>query len=99
MGGGGSGGGSGSTVTLTADSTIDFWTELKEELAMMLTEKGKASLAINSTAGILQVTDRPSALARVGAYLDNLRETVNRQVELATDIYNGRTQQQLPVRH
>jgi len=84
---GGGGAGGGSSVNLTADSTVDFWTELKTELGMILTEKGKTTLAMNATAGILQITDRPSALNRIGYYLDTLRETVNRQVEIAADIY------------
>jgi MSHA type pilus biogenesis protein MshL len=82
------GGSGGSSVSLTADNPVDFWKELREELGMILTEKGKASLAINLTASLIQVTDRPSALKRVESYLLGLRDTVQRQVELHADIYD-----------
>ena len=91
MGGGGmggGGGGGGSSVSLKADNPVDFWKELKEELGTILTEKGKNSLAINMTASLIQVTDRPSALKRVEAYLKGLRDTVKRQVEIEARIYD-----------
>jgi MSHA type pilus biogenesis protein MshL len=86
--GGGGGGGGGSSVSLKADNPVDFWKELKEELGTILTEKGKNSLAINMTASLIQVTDRPSALKRVEAYLKGLRDTVKRQVEIEARIYD-----------
>ncbi|HNU53236.1 MAG TPA: hypothetical protein PKJ98_20280, partial [Verrucomicrobiota bacterium] len=66
----------------------DFWKELKEELALILTEKGKATLAVNLTASIIQVTDRPSALKRVDSYLKSMRHVVQRQVEIEAKIYD-----------
>lgn len=97
-GGGSSGGGGsgssgatswgGSSVNLTADNPIDFWRELKEEIGYILTEKGKASLSINMTAGILQVTDRPSALKRVESYLKGVQTSINRQVDLEAMVYS-----------
>lgn len=89
MGGGmGGGGGGGSSVSLTADNPVDFWKELKDELALLLTDKGKNSIAINMTAGVIQITDRPSALRRVENYLQGLRQTVQRQVEIEANIYD-----------
>ncbi|MHB1308633.1 MAG: type II secretion system protein GspD [Limisphaerales bacterium] len=84
---GGGGGGGGSSVNLTADNPIDFWRELKDEVGLMLTERGKASMAMNMTAGIVQITDRPSALKRVEKYFQSLETTVNRQVEIEAKIY------------
>jgi MSHA type pilus biogenesis protein MshL len=91
-GGGTSGGGvfsSGSSaVHVTADNQIDFWKELADELGFMLTPAGKASLAMNKTAGIVQVTDRPSALKRVEAYLKGVHRSIHRQVEVETRLYD-----------
>jgi MSHA type pilus biogenesis protein MshL len=94
-GGGGNGGGGGgstswggSSINLTADNPIDFWKELKEELGFVLTEKGKGSLSINMTAGILQVTDRPSALKRVENYLKGVETSIHRQVDLEARVYS-----------
>lgn len=89
MGGGmGGGGAGGSSVNVQADNEINFWKELKEELGFVLTESGKKSLAINMTAGILQVTDRPSALKRVESYLKNVDVNVQRQVDIEARIYD-----------
>lgn len=96
MGGGGMGGGgggmggtvSGSAINLTQENTVEFWKELQDELSKLLTEKGKGSLAINKTAGLIQVTDRPSALRRMEKYLADLGETVGRQVEIEAKLYD-----------
>ena len=98
-GGGGAGGGGagtggstvssgGSSVNLTAENPVDFWKELKTEMEFLLTDMGKHSLAINMTAGILQVTDRPSALKRVQDYLTGVDHSIHRQVDLEAKIYD-----------
>lgn len=85
---GGGGGGGGSSVSLNSDNPVDFWKELKEELGIILTAKGKESLAINMTAGLIQVTDRPSALRRTEDYLKSLKRTVSRQVDIEARLYD-----------
>jgi MSHA biogenesis protein MshL len=96
-GGGGAGGGGGggniissgsSSINVTANNPVDFWTELAEELKFMLTPSGQTSMSINKTAGIIQVTDRPSALRRVEAYLTGVRDNVHRQVDIEAKLYN-----------
>ena len=88
-GGGGQGGSmSGSAVNLSQQNPVDFWKELEAELEKILTEKGKASLAINKTSGIIQVTDRPSALKRAENYLGDLTGNVQRQVEIEAKLYD-----------
>jgi MSHA type pilus biogenesis protein MshL len=95
MGGGtgGAGGSSGSTafggssVNLIANNSIDFWRELRIELASLLTDRGRQSLAMNMTAGLVQVTDRPSALKKVERYLIGVDKSVHRQVDIETRLY------------
>ena len=92
-GGGQSGGGTSfgsgsSSVNLTAEDTIDFWKELTDEIGFMLTPAGKTSLSINKTAGIVQITDRPSAIKRVEHYLDSVGKNVHRQVEIEAKLYD-----------
>lgn len=77
-----------SSVNVVADNTTDFWKELAEELKFMLTASGQSSLSINKTAGIIQVTDRPSALRRVEAYLSSVRTSIHRQVDIEARLYN-----------
>lgn len=85
-GGGGSGGGS--TVNLTAENPVNFWDELKKELERLVTPAGKENLAINMTAGMIQVTDRPSALKRIELYLKQLDYTIHRQVDIEARLYD-----------
>lgn len=92
-GGGSQGGGSAisagsSSVNLTADNPVDFWKELVEEIGFMLTDAGKRSLSINKTAGLIQVTDRPSALKRIENYLTGVEKSVHRQVEIEAKLYD-----------
>lgn len=88
-GGGASGGGStSSSVSLTADNPVDFWTELKTELGKVLTDAGRTSMAVNMTAGMLMITDRPGAIKRAEMYLKNLERTVVRQVEIEARLYS-----------
>jgi len=87
-GNGGAYGAGGSSVNLSADNTVDFWKELKAELEFILTDAGRKSMAVNMTAGILQVTDRPSALKRVETYLTGVDRSIHRQVEIDAKIYN-----------
>jgi MSHA type pilus biogenesis protein MshL len=94
-GGGGSGGGSqgatghgSSSINLTANNPISFWTELKTELVSMLTEQGKQSMAINMTAGLVQITDRPSALKKIARYLQGVDKSVHRQVDIDVKLYS-----------
>jgi len=84
---GGGGGGGASSISLSGDNSIDFWKELAEELGLLVTDKGKNSLAINKTAGLVYLTDRPSALKRVERFLNSIGETVQRQVEIEAKIY------------
>src|SRR6185503_12492781 len=77
-GGGGSGGGSGgsqssSQMNLKLDNSVEFWQELQDQIEKLLTTAGRTSLAVNRTAGVIQITDRPSALRRVESYLEHLR--------------------------
>lgn len=74
-------------MSLTQDSSVDFWKELKEEITKLLTAKGRETMAVNMTAGLIQISDRPAALKRVEAYLRTLDGTVQRQVEIEAKIY------------
>jgi MSHA biogenesis protein MshL len=86
--GGGGGGVGGSSIHLTQDNPIDFWKELREEMEKLLSARGRESLAINTTAGLIQVTDRPSALRKIGSFLQNLGDNVHRQVDIEAKIYD-----------
>ena len=87
-GGGGAGAQGGSTINVTQENPISFWTELREEIAMLLTPTGKENLAINETAGLVQITDRPSALKRVEEYLARIHQSVLRQVDIQARLYD-----------
>jgi MSHA type pilus biogenesis protein MshL len=98
QGGGGGQGGSGgsqggvgygsSSINLTANNPVDFWKELKTELAALLSEPGRQSLAVNMTAGLIQITDRPSVLKKVERYLKGVDKSVHRQVDIDVKLYS-----------
>ncbi|MBL9175757.1 MAG: secretin N-terminal domain-containing protein [Verrucomicrobiales bacterium] len=85
---GSTGGAGGSTVQLTAENSINFWTELRDDISRLLTPRGRDAMAINSTAGLIQVTDRPAALGRVERYLHGLQDSVHRQVDIEATLYD-----------
>jgi len=92
FGGGGGGGGSsgngtgwgGSAVSLSQQDEIDFWKELEEQLKSMLSEKGK--IAVNKTAGIIQITDKPVNVKNIDSFISNLNGVIHRQVEIEAKI-------------
>ena len=101
FGGGGSGGGSGggagggaggsisgSSMNLNLKNQIEFWTELEEELGMLLTGGGKSRLAVDMTAGVIQVTDRPSAIRNIETFLSHLTDAITRQVDIEAKLYD-----------
>lgn len=87
-GGASSSGPGGSAVNLSAENNIDFWKELRTDVERMLTPEGRESLAINPTAGLIQITDRPSAQKRVVQYLRGVAEVVRRQIDIEVRLYD-----------
>jgi MSHA type pilus biogenesis protein MshL len=96
-GGGGASGGSsteGSTMTVTNNSTINFWGELGEELKSMISSKG--SYTVNSLAGTVMVTDNHRNIEIIASFLGTVTQNVVRQVDLEVEIYEvtlGKTNQ------
>jgi MSHA type pilus biogenesis protein MshL len=87
-GSGGSGSTSGSSMNLTLENPIEFWKELETQLQNLLSASGKERIAVNQTAGLIQITDHPSALKKVEAYLSRLNESVSRQVDIETKLFD-----------
>lgn len=75
-------------MNLNLDNPVEFWKELEEQILKMLTVAGKQNLAINKTAGLIQVTDRPSALKRVADFLAQMSGAISRQVDLEVKLYD-----------
>ena len=84
--GGGSGGAS--TINLSAENHIDFWKELRTDVERLLTPAGRETLAINPTAGLIQISDRPSAQTRVERYLEGVGQTIRRQIDIEACLYD-----------
>lgn len=75
----------GSTMTVTNNSTIDFWGDLQSQIASMISEAG--TVTINSLAGTVLVTDSHRNVEKVAEYLESVSENVVRQVDLEVEIY------------
>lgn len=84
-GGGESGGGGGSSsddgkFKLTQEDSVEFWTELEEQLALLISEEGR--LTINRMSGTIQVSDLHTRIEEVGKYIADINHAVHRQVEI-----------------
>jgi MSHA type pilus biogenesis protein MshL len=74
-------------MNLKLENPVEFWKELQEQLGKIVTPSGKERLAIDQTSGIIQVTDRPSAIKKVASFLDELGRSILRQVDIEAKIY------------
>jgi len=83
----GSGGGNneGSTMTVTNSSTINFWSDLGEQLKSMITSTG--SYTINSLAGTVMVRDTHRNIETIARFIENVTASVVRQIDLEVEIY------------
>ncbi len=82
---GGSGvSGSGSQVNTT--SQMDFWKDLQATLITLIGDKDGRSVVINPDAGIVVVHAYPVELREVGHYLNNIQNSMQRQVILEAKI-------------
>jgi len=82
------GGGSedeGSSMTVTANSSIDFWTEIQVQLSTLISEKGSAT--VNSLGGTIVVSDSHKVVENIAQFLDTVTTNITRQIELEIEIY------------
>jgi len=72
------------------DNPVEFWKEIEAELRKLLSvgKENLPILALDATAGIIQITDRPSALKRVEPFLRQLTTNVSRQVDIKAKLYD-----------
>lgn len=86
-GGGGGGGGAiqGSSMSVSATSTIDFWTDLAAQLKALVGEDG--SVTINSLAGTVLVSSNHRTIELVADYLGSITGRIVSQVDIEVQIY------------
>ena len=84
-GGGSSGGAEGSTMTVTNTSTINFWSDLSDQLKALVSETG--AYTVNSLAGTILVRDRHRNVTTIADYLARVTQSIVRQVDLEVEIY------------
>jgi MSHA type pilus biogenesis protein MshL len=85
---GGAAGGSsseGSTMTVTNNSTINFWGDLAEQLKSLISTKG--SFTISSLSGTVLVNDNHRNIELIGKYIATVTQNIVRQVDLEVEIY------------
>ena len=70
----------GSGAAVTSTTKTDVFGEVSAAVRALLSEH--ATVSVDRKAGLLQVTDAPERLDRVGAYLDAVQNRVQRQAEL-----------------
>ena len=72
-------------MALTQENSVDFWTELETELNLII--NGDGAITINKTAGVIQVTAKPSTIRQVESYVESINRVVRRQVDIEVSIY------------
>ena len=87
---GGSSGGSssnteGSSMTVTNNATINFWTDLSDQLKTMVSATG--SYTINSLSGTVVVRDSHRNIETIAEFLGSVTANVVRQIDLEVEIY------------
>jgi type II secretory pathway component GspD/PulD (secretin) len=76
----GADGGPRTSASITTSTKADVFDELASGVRTLLTER--ATFNVDRKAGLLQVTDFPERLDRVGIYLDAVQDRVHRQVQI-----------------
>ena len=81
-GGGGGGGGESEsgTISIEQNDTVEFWRELEEQIAALVSEEGR--LVINRMAGTVQVSDRYQRVRDIGEYISEINRAIHRQVDI-----------------
>jgi MSHA type pilus biogenesis protein MshL len=74
----------GSTSQVSGTDSPNLYTDLGEGVKALLSPEGRMNL--DRTAALLQVTDRPSRLARVEQYLEAVMLRVTRQVQIEAKV-------------
>jgi len=86
-GGSGSGGGSESmagAITIEQVDKVDFWDELEEQLAAMVSETGR--LTVNRLAGMVQITDQHRRVDEIARFINQVNRSIHRQVDIEVRI-------------
>lgn len=68
------------TSTVSTSSYSDFWHSLKETLKLIVGADKGHEVVVNPSAGIVIVRGTPSQLNQVASYLDQIQNTMTRQV-------------------
>ncbi len=71
---------SGSYARVTTTTKTDLFADISKGVQTLLSERG--TFNVDRKAGIVQVTDFPERLDRVGVYLDAVHDRVQRQVQI-----------------
>lgn len=83
--GAGGGGNDSTSVSINKTDSLNFWAEIEEQLRSLLSSSGK--LAINRVAGTIMVTDHKANVDGISTYLDHVKKTLHRQVDLEAQIF------------
>lgn len=70
----------GSQQSVSSSTTTDLFADLSKGVQTLLSDR--ATFNVDRKAGLLQVTDFPERLDRVGLYLDAVEDRIHRQVEI-----------------
>jgi MSHA biogenesis protein MshL len=81
----GSSSGQGSTMTVTNTSTVNFWSDLNDQLKTMVSSTG--SFTVNSLSGTVMIRDTHRNVDAIGQYIATISANIVRQIDLEVEIY------------
>ncbi|MCP5145791.1 MAG: secretin and TonB N-terminal domain-containing protein [Gammaproteobacteria bacterium] len=67
-------------ITIEQSDTVQFWSELEEQIGTLTSESGR--LVINRMAGTIQVTDAYPRVQEIGRFVNEINRAVHRQVDI-----------------
>ncbi len=71
-------------ISIKQHDTVEFWKELEEQLAILVSEDGR--LIVNRMAGTVQISDHYPRVKEVARYVSHINQAIHRQVEIDVKI-------------
>ncbi|MEL6869515.1 MAG: secretin N-terminal domain-containing protein [Pseudomonadota bacterium] len=84
VGAAGGAGGAAGQMSIQQEDKVDFWAELEEQLAQLVSDDGR--LVVNRLSGTVQVTDQHRRVEEIDRYITELNNAIYRQVDIQVKI-------------
>lgn len=73
------------SIVIEQENQLDFWRDIEEQLKTLISGEGR--LVMNKIAGTVQVSDRHPQVQQIKSYIDNINDSIVRQVDIQVKIF------------